>query len=428
MGKNNKASDEVYRQRPDAPSAHRRSGYPLSGCVPAEPDSVSPDGKEFNTTMKKGRSNSDKVVVSSGTKTKSLKESPMNLTKYIGMDVHKAMTVIAVLDLAGKILAEAIIETKASTILDFIRSQRGTLHVALEEGTQAAWLYDLIRPYVANVVVCDSRKIATQGNKADKPDAKRLAELLRTNALTPVYHGEQSTKTLKELARSYSSLVEDGTRIKNRLKALFRGRGIDCSGSAVYSPDERKHWTAKLDSAAVRTRADKLWELLDCVERLSEEAQQELIAEARKHAATRILRSIPGIGVIRAAVILGVAGTPHRFRTKRQFWAYCGLAVVTETSSEYQLVNGRVCRSKKQPLVRGLNRNYNRALKEVFKGAAKTAASGPWKPHFDALIANGTRPPLALLILARKIASITLALWKRGERYDHKRVKMMHAA
>lgn len=98
----------------------------------------------------------------------------MKLIKYIGMDVHKAMTVIAVLDIAGKVLAEAIIETKGSTIVDFIKSQRGTLHVVLEEGTQAAWLYDLIHPRVASVIVCDPRKIVRRGNKADKLNARPI--------------------------------------------------------------------------------------------------------------------------------------------------------------------------------------------------------------------------------------------------------------
>ena len=352
----------------------------------------------------------------------------MNQIKYIGMDVHKATIVIAVINMAGKVFWESIIETTASSILDFLKSQRGTLHVTFEEGTQAAWLYDLIRPHVANVVVCDPKKIARQGNKDDKLDAKRLAELLRMNALTPVYHGEQSTKAVKELTQSYTSVVEDGTRIKNRLKALFRGRGIDCSGSAVYNPDEREQWLSKLDTAAVRARAKRLWEELECVECLCEEAQKELITESRRHAAVRILRSIPGIGPIRAAVILGITGTPNRFRTKRQFWTYCGLSVVTQTSSEYAVVDGRVYRSKKRPLVRGLNRNYSRALKSVFKSAAKTAAEGPWKSHFDAMVANGTRESMALLTLARKIASITLTLWKKGERYDPDKVKNLHAA
>jgi transposase len=377
--------------------------------------------------MKKKRSRGGKVLVSSSTITKTPKERPMNETKYMGMDVHKAMTVIAVLNGVGKTVAEAIIETKARTILDFIKSQRGTLHVAFEEGTQAAWLYDLIQPYVADVVVCNPRKIAKQGTKGDKPDAKRLAELLRTHGLHPVYHGEQSSKALKDLGQSYSLMVGDCTRIKNRVKALFRGRAISCAGSSVYDSEERKQWLARLDGPAVRARAGRLWEELDCLERLRAEAEEDLLSEAKKHRATKILRSIPGIGPIRAAVILGVASTPYRFRTKRQFWAYCGLGVRTVASSEYELVQGRVSRSKRKPLVRGLNRDYNRALKEVFKGAAATVAMGPWKSHFDAMVASGIRAPLALLTLARKIASITLALWKKGESYDDKKLKMKHA-
>lgn len=352
----------------------------------------------------------------------------MEQIKYIGMDVHMAMTVIAVVNSVGKVVAEAIIETKGSTILDFLKGQRGTLHVAFEEGTQAAWLYDLIRPHVACVVVCDPRKIAAQNNKADKPDAKRLAELLRTNGLKPVYHGEHSTQAVKEFGRSYAAIVSDGTRVKNRLKALFRGRGIACQGSGVYGEKDREQWLEKLDNAAVRVRTSRLWKELDSLTELREEAEKDLVAEARKHAATKILQSIPGIGPQRAAVILGVVATPHRFHTNKQFWTYCGLAVRSTTSAEYELVQGRVGKSKKRALVRGLNRNYNRALKEAFKGAAATAATGPWKSQFDAMVANGTHTSLELLTLARKIASITLAVWKKGERYDEKKVKFTHAA
>jgi hypothetical protein len=127
-------------------------------------------------------------------------------------------------------------------------------------------------------------------------------------------------------------------------------------------------------------------------------------------------------------VILGIVSTPHRFRNIKEFWAYCGLAVVSKVTSEYQVVEGRISKSKKQPLVRGLNRNYNRALKEVFKGAAKTAASGQWQLHFETMVANGQDPALALVTLARKISSIALALWKKGERYDPEKVNVLHAA
>jgi hypothetical protein len=148
----------------------------------------------------KRRPSDDKVVAE--TKTKPRKERLMNNIKYIGMDVHKATTVIAVLNHLGKVISEAIVETKGASILDFLKSVRGTLHVTFEEGTQAAWLYDLIRPHVALVVVFNPKKIAVQDNKADKRDARRLAELPRTGSLEPVYHGEHSTKPLKEFAKA----------------------------------------------------------------------------------------------------------------------------------------------------------------------------------------------------------------------------------
>jgi transposase len=108
--------------------------------------------------------------------------------------------------------------------------------------------------------------------------------------------------------------------------------------------------------------------------------------------------------------------------------AHSGLAVVIKASSEYRMVGGRVVRSKKQPLVRGLNQNCNRALKAVFKGAALTAAQKQWKSHYEALIKNGMDPSIAQVTLARKIAAITLAIWKKGERYDPSQVKFMQAA
>jgi len=78
--------------------------------------------------------------------------------KYIGMDVHKEAIVIAVLDGGGKLVMESIVETKASSILQFIHGLRGELQVTWEEGTWAAWLYDLLQSQVAQVLVCDPRR------------------------------------------------------------------------------------------------------------------------------------------------------------------------------------------------------------------------------------------------------------------------------
>jgi transposase len=125
-------------------------------------------------------------------------------TKFVGMDVHKEAITIAVMNSAGKVVMESIIETKAVTVLQFIQGLRGDLHVTFEEGTWAAWLYDLLKPHVTKVVVCNPRKSALlkDGSKGDKIDARKLAELLRGGYLKPVYHGENGLRTLKELSRS----------------------------------------------------------------------------------------------------------------------------------------------------------------------------------------------------------------------------------
>ena len=81
----------------------------------------------------------------------------MNDAKYIGLDVHQATISVAVLDSAGQLAMEAILETKAETILQFIHGLRGSLHVTLEEGTCAAWLHDLLKPHVLQVVVSKAR-------------------------------------------------------------------------------------------------------------------------------------------------------------------------------------------------------------------------------------------------------------------------------
>ena len=116
----------------------------------------------------------------------------MESSNYIGMDVHKDAITVAVMNAAGKVVMESILETKAATILQFIRGLRGNLLVTLEEGTWAAWLYDLLKPQVTQVTVCNPRKNALLrwGNKGDRIDAQKLAELLRHGSLSSVYQGE----------------------------------------------------------------------------------------------------------------------------------------------------------------------------------------------------------------------------------------------
>ncbi len=351
----------------------------------------------------------------------------MDSVKYIGMDVHKEAISIAVLNSSGKLVMECVIETKAITILQFVQGLRGSLHITLEEGTWAAWLYDLLKPHVTKIVVCNPRRNALlkEGSKSDRIDARKLAELLRSNLLRPVYHGEHGVRTLKELARSYLTISKDLGRVMSRLKAIYRSWGIPCTGKQVYAPRYRAEWLAKITEAGVHRRAEFYYQQLDALRPLRQQVRQELLAEARKHSAWKLLREIPSIGPIRAALIIAILQTPHRFRTKRQLWTYSGFGIETHSSAEHRYIKGELQRSKKQISIRGLNRHHNHDLKNLFKSAATIAAAkpGPFQEFYDALVAKGIKPEMARLTLARKIAAISLVVWKRGVSFDAEHLK-----
>jgi len=344
-------------------------------------------------------------------------------TKYVGLDVHKNTTSIAVRNGDGKLIMESVIVTSQEAIVSSIRGLSGTVHVTFEEGNYSAWLYPLLVRRVAKLIVCNPRKNALlkAGNKNDRIDACKLSELLRLGRLSNVYHVDHGLQTLKELGRTYSTLTQDTTRVMSRLAALYRSRAIPHQGRALYTRKRRSHWLAQLpvEPKGLRIRAESLFQQLEATQQLRRQARAQLLTESRKPPASKLLPSIPFIGPIRTALLIARLQTPHRFRTKRQLWQYCGLALETRTSAEYGLVDGQIQRRKKPVLVRGLNFDHNHQLKEIFKSTATAASAqpGPLRDYYLGLT-DHMEPEMARLTLARKIAAVTLAIGKKGERFD----------
>ena len=350
------------------------------------------------------------------------------MERYIGLDAHASSCTIAVMGPDGKRLGSYVVETNAKALIEVIRSIPGHRHLCLEEGTLAGWLYEVLSPQVEELVVAAVRE--SRGPKSDQRDAFGLAEALRIGALKrQVYKERGPFGTLGYRAKAHRLLVSDAVRVMTRLKSLLRSRGVPVSGKTVYAPTGRDGWVTKLPRDA-RPAAELLYLELDALTALRERAEKEMLTEARTHRAYWIVTSCPGLGPIRTAELLPIVVTPYRFANKRGFWSYCGLGIVMRSSSDWVRTRSGAWAKAPVQQTRGLNRNFNRGLKHIFKGAATTVISRaaedePLYRHYTKLLDGGTKPNLAKLTLARQIASIALSLWRNEEEYDPKKLEKM---
>lgn len=346
------------------------------------------------------------------------------MERYIGLDAHAASCTLAVISQSGRRLKDFPVETNGQALVEAIRMIPGRKHLVFEEGLQSAWLYEILSPHAEETVVAGVSQ--SRGQKNDTRDAYGLAEKLRTGSLDKrIFKAPREFSVLRELSRMHRTLVRDVVRVQSRLKSLYRARGIPVSGGSVYRARDREAWQKRLPRSA-RPRAARLYAQLDFLIAQRDEAERELLGESRKHAIVRIVETAPGIGPIRAARLVPVVVTPHRFRTKRQFWSYCGFGIVMRSSSDWARTPDGAWIRARVPQTRGLARQHNQALKEIFKGAATTVATqrkGALYADYERLLAGGTKPSLAKLTLARTIAALVLAMWKKQEVYQPERYR-----
>jgi transposase len=298
-------------------------------------------------------------------------------------------------------------------------------HICLEEGTLSEWLYEVLSPHAEKVVVAAVSE--SRGPKDDRRDAFGLAEGLRLGAIRrKVYKERGGFEDLGYRAKGYRWVRGDGVRVKNRLKSLYRSRGVQVAGRGVYTATKRGEYLGRLPKPA-QPLAELLYEELDALEALKSEARKAMLTEARRHTEFRLVKSCPGLGPVRTAELLPIVVTPYRFQSKRGFWSYCGLGVVTRSSSDWVRTQTGEWMKAEVKRTRGLNRNFNHTLKTIFKGAATTVigrgGDDPINRHYVRLLDGGTKPNLAKLTIARQLASIVLAAWRTKEVYDPERLE-----
>jgi transposase len=340
--------------------------------------------------------------------------------RYIGLDVHAQSCTAAVMGPSGRHLREQRLETNGEVLRGFVCSVAGQRHLCVEEGLHSDWLYELLEPVVDEIVVAIPEK--QRGAKNDSADAWARADELRRGAVArEVFKAPRRFTALRQAVRVHRMVQVDLVRAKNRWRAVLRSRAIPVSGEAVYKPTNRQRLIKQLP-ASHRAAATVLGEELDTLQDVYEQAEQLLQDEAAKTPEVRRLATAPGIGPVRAAQIVAIVISPHRFRTKRQLWCYAGLGVVTRVSAEWEKGARQEWARRKAPQTRGLNHNRHPILKSVFKGAALTVILKlpdlPLHRAYQRQVQEGTDPALARLTVARRIAAAELAMWKNQEDYD----------
>lgn len=343
--------------------------------------------------------------------------------KYAGLDVHDATVVVRVLDARGATLHTAIVPTRREDIIGAIRAVRGPVAVAFEEGPLAGWLRGILRGKVASVLVCDPRRNrALSSIKGDHVDAYAIAERLRLGALRAVYHGDDAIDRMRTFAHHYDAVMRDVVRVKLRLRAVFRSRAIPTGGEAFFNSRHRRRFLRELGRRpAERIRATALFEQLDFLVTMKADAQAALVEEAEKHAVFLILQSFPHVGPLRAAVFLAMTASPDRFKNRRRFWRYAGLAVRRIGSGEHAFEDGSLQRLQGRTRTLGLDPRCNHAVKRVLRQIACGIASGrrsSLRRIYDQAVSRGKSRGVARTILARKVAATLLALWRSMKPYD----------
>lgn len=328
--------------------------------------------------------------------------------KYIGLDAHSSSCTFCVMDEAGREIDNITLETNGRLLVEYLRSIEGKKKLTFEESELSGWLYEILSSEVDETIV--SNPVASMNykeKKTDKIDARKATKLLRGGFLTSVYHDGSARERFRSLMSGYQDLVQEAVRLKNRYKSLFRKSGEKIAGGILYGDES---FMKGLKRSDFRFIGEQTYRLLQEMEEIRGKYLREIKVYSRKFREIKYLVSIPGIGEIQAAKIVAQVIDPGRFVNKYKFYSYCGLVRHKRTSDGKNYGSVKIW--------------GNRTLKCVYKMAGHSALNGDsgLKKYYDYLQSKGVSQKNAYNAVCRKIAAISLSVWRKERKYDDKLV------
>lgn len=335
---------------------------------------------------------------------------------YLAIDAHARHCVLGSMNTQGKFLGDVRFPTTEADLITQVVKVKATQKVlAVEEGPLAYWMARTLKPYVADVFVCDPRKnkaISAAANKNDCKDVYTLCRLLRLDELSRVYHPQEDHRAIfKSAVQQYIAFRKDECCLKFQIKAQFRGWGVhDVEGQMLFNPKHRMEYLGKVKELAIRRQLDRRYQLLD--EALNQQRMSLRDAEdlGKRYEEIKRFRAMPGIGKIGSLVFDAYIQTPHRFAGKQQVWRYCQLGITDRSSDNKPLGFKRLDKSGNSELK---SMSYN-----AWKGSLITKEPNAISGFFMASMDRTHSRVKARLNTQRKILTVLWTMWKNEEEYN----------
>jgi transposase len=336
---------------------------------------------------------------------------------YVGMDIHKEYSQVAVMDAAGTLLDERRLVNEREVLEDYFGTLPAGSEVALEATCGWGWVSDLLEAcgLVPRLVhSAKARAIAECQIRTDTLDARTVGHLLRTGYLPEAYRTNATQRMARDLLRYRMSLVVVRHTLKCRIHALLLRLGHRSEHSDLFGKSGRA-WLKALELAAVhRQILDGYLALLDALAERLGEVERDIRERVQENPVTQRLKTIPGIGDLLAYLLWVEMAEIGRFPSAKKLSAYAGLVPSTHQSGA-RLVHG--------PLIAGGNRYLRWAMVEAAQGAVR------WDPSLRAFYLRkrqGKGASVAMAAVAHKLLIAVYHIWKYQEPYQGKSIGLGH--
>lgn len=337
----------------------------------------------------------------------------MRKIAYLAMDVHARKSVLGEMDGNGKFLGNRPFITCENEIIKGLKAIKAkTKYLVIEAGPMSNWVAQVASDHVTQVIICDPREnalIYKSSKKNDKVDTKKLCRLLRLGEFKEVYRPENDQRAVfKAAVQHYLDLRDQLSALKNKIKAIYRQWGvIDVFTDAVYSENSRDAFLNQIPHPPIGLQLKRLYTLLDTTAAMKQTALKSMQALGRCYKEINQFIKIPGMGPIGAHIFDAYIQTPYRFAKRSRLWKYCRLAITDCTSDGKPLGYKRLDKSG----INELKALSYRAFLSAIKGDNEVK-----RFYLNSLQRTHDRKH-ARLNTQRKILSVMLSIWKKGQPY-----------